>query len=326
MDSPSHPIDAVVRRTGLSAHVIRIWEKRYRAVEPARTESNRRLYSEDDIQRLILMRDLVRSGQAAGYVAKLPTEQLRSLAASTLAVARPAARMRTSPPLLSSAELLDEALAAVRALDAAGLEASLKRADVALGTQGMLQRFAAPLAHALGELWREGSITAAHEHFASGVLRTYLAQVAHPFAAAPGEPVLIVATPTGQLHEIGALLAAAAAVNLGWNVTYLGASLPAAEIAGAAKQNQARAVAMSIVYPENDRRLETELTRLRALLPENIAVIVGGRSAAAYHETLERIGAFQVADLASFGSTLDQLRGRASSAVARPRERSRKIK
>ncbi len=324
MDSPSHPIDAVVRRTGLSAHVIRIWEKRYRAVEPARTESNRRLYSEDDIQRLILMRDLVRSGQAAGYVAKLPTDQLRSLAATHLAAGRPSPRIRTPAPILSSAELLDDALAAVRALDATGLEASLKRADVALGTQGMLQRFAAPLAHALGELWREGSITAAHEHFASGVLRTYLAQAARPFAAAPGEPVLIVATPTGQLHEIGALLAAAAAVNLGWNVTYLGASLPAAEIAGAAKQNEARAVALSLVYPDHDRRLEAELTRLRDLLPAHIAVIAGGRSAASYSATLERMGAFHVSDLASLGSTLDRLRGPASSTSSKARAPVRK--
>lgn len=324
MESPAHPIDAVVRRTGLSAHVIRIWEKRYRAVEPARTESNRRLYSEDDIQRLILMRDLVRSGQTAGYVAKLPTEQLRSLAASSLTTTTAGTRRQPSALILSSAELLDEALAAVRSLDAPGLEASLKRADVALGTQGMLQRFAAPLAHALGELWRDGSITAAHEHFASGVLRTYLAHVARPFSATPGEPGLIVATPAGQLHEIGALLAAAAAVNLGWNVTYLGASLPAAEIAGAAKQNEARAVALSVVYPNDDRRLDGELTRLRDLLPARTALIAGGRSAPAYRATLDRIGAFQVADLAGLGTTLDELRAPASSASSSARKRSRK--
>ena len=72
-------------------------------------------------------------------------------------------------------------------------------------------------------------------------------------------PVLVVATPSGQLHELGALLVGAAAANLGWHVTYLGASLPAAEIAGAALQNRARAVALSLVYPEDDPTLEDEL-------------------------------------------------------------------
>src|SRR3954453_16918076 len=86
---------------------------------------------------------------------------------------------------------------------------------------------------------------------------------------------LVVATPNGQLHELGALLASAAASNLGWLVTYLGASLPAAEIAGAARQNQARAVALSLVYPEDDQKLEGELFRLRESLPAEVTLLVG---------------------------------------------------
>ena len=60
------------------------------------------------------------------------------------------------------------------------------------------------------------------------------------------------------------------AANLGWQVTYLGASLPAAEIAGAAQQRRARAVALSLVYPEDDPRLAGELTRLRESLPAEV--------------------------------------------------------
>ena len=43
-----HPIQVVVRRTGLSPHVIRVWEKRYDAVVPTRTPTNRRRYSDAD--------------------------------------------------------------------------------------------------------------------------------------------------------------------------------------------------------------------------------------------------------------------------------------
>ena len=103
----------------------------------------------------------------------------------------------------------------------------------------------APLAQSIGDLWRDGTITAAHEHFASAVIRIFLGHSAKPFAGTEGAPVLVVATPAGQVHELGALLVCAAAANIGWQVTYLGSSLPAEEIAGAARQNRARAVRFS---------------------------------------------------------------------------------
>lgn len=310
-----HSIDAAVQRTGLSAHVIRIWEKRYRAVTPARTATNRRQYSDEEIERLTLLRDLTRAGQSIGYVAKLPTDQLRQLAAG----ARPSKldeRVANDLPDPSAA-LLEGALGAVRSMDARALDTMLKRAAVALGTQGMLQRVVAPLAQVLGNLWREGGITSAHEHFATAVLRTHLAQTAALFAPSGTEPVLIVATPPGQLHEIGALLVSAVAANIGWRVAYLGASLPAVEITGAAIQNRARAVALSLVFPDDDPRLEGELTRLRELLPPEVSLIAGGRATPAYRPVLERIGAFHINDLHAFGTLLDRLRRSGPAAEVR---------
>ena len=306
MADSHHSIKIVARRTGLTAHVIRIWEKRYGAVEPERTETNRRLYSEEQIERLGLLRDLTQAGHSISHVAKLPLAKLKGLASQSSLP-----RGETSHVSGSSAGALfylEECLEAVKALNSPALEDTLKRASIDLGAQGLLQRVVAPLAQTIGELWRDGSITAAHEHFASAVIRIFLGHAAKPFHAADGAPVVVVATPTGQLHELGALLVGAAAANLGWNVTYLGASLPAAEIAGAAKQNNARAVALSLVYPEDDSRVEGELTRLRAMLPEQVPVLAGGRAIPAYGEALEKIGALQMKDLAHLCATLDDLR------------------
>ena len=166
----------------------------------------------------------------------------------------------------------------------------------------------APLAQTIGDLWRGGVITAAHEHFASAVIRIFLGHAAKPFAGMVGAPVVVVATPSGQLHELGALLVGTAAANLGWHVTYLGASLPAAEIAGAARQNRARAVALSLVYPEDDPRLEGEPTRLRELLAPEVALLAGGRAMPACQDALEKIGAQQMKDLLHLCSTLEELR------------------
>lgn len=301
-----HPIKVVVRRTGLTAHVIRIWEKRYGAVKPARTNTNRRLYSEEQIERLGLLRDITRAGHSIGPVANLPLQKLRALAAESQASNHPALSAGTGRD--TTALLFDEGLAAVKRLDARTLEEALRRGALELGAQGLLQRVIAPLAQTIGDLWHDGVITAAHEHFASAVIRIFLGHAARPFAGSDEAPVLVVATPTGQLHELGALLVGAAAANLGWHVTYLGASLPAAEIAGAARQNRARAVALSLVYPEDDPRLESELTRLRELLPPEVTLLAGGRAGPAYRETLDQIGALLMKDLAHFCSTLDDLR------------------
>ena len=188
------------------------------------------------------------------------------------------------------------------------LEGALKRGATELGVQGLLQRIVAPLAQDVGELWREGSLTAAHDHFATAVIRVFLGQAAKPFASADQSPGLVVATPAGQLHELGALLVGATAANLGWHVTYLGAGLPAAEIAGAARQCHAKAVALSLIYPEDDPRLATEQTAVRQALPPEVTLLVGRRAMAAYRDVLKQIGATLVEELPQLGSALDNLR------------------
>ena len=275
-------------------------------MEPARTDTNRRLYSAEQIERLGLLRDVTRAGHSIGLVAKLPTAELRMLATEAPGDkgGDPGARTKAA----GATPLLADCIVAVKTLDSAKLEDALKRAATALGAQGLLQRVIAPLAQTIGELWRDGSITAAHEHFASAVIRIFLGHAAKPFAGQEGAPVLVVGTPSGQLHELGALLVGAAAANLGWQVTYLGASLPAAEIAGAARQNRARAVALSLVYPENDPRLEGEFARLRELLPPETFLLAGGRAMPAYRDGLEKIGALQIRDLPHLCSILDNLR------------------
>ncbi|KAB2653263.1 MAG: MerR family transcriptional regulator [Verrucomicrobia bacterium] len=303
-------IKVVARRTGLSAHVIRIWEKRYGAVAPERTGTNRRLYSDEQIERLSLLRVITQAGHSIGHVAKLPTEKLRELTQESRDTNGHVSRSRTtaSTAATTAETFLDECIAAVKSLDARALEETLKLAATDLGAQGLLQRVVAPLAQAIGELWRDGTITAAHEHFASAVIRVFLGHAAKPFAGTENGPVLVVATPAGQICELGALLVGAAAANLGWHVTYLGANLPAAEIAGAALQSRARAVALSLVYPEDDPRLEGELMRLHESLPPEVTLLVGGRATPAYRDALEKIGALQITDLVHMGITLDELR------------------
>jgi len=309
--------------TGLNAHVIRVWEKRYGAVTPCRTETNRRLYSLQEIERLRLLGQATAAGHRISSIARLDTAALRELIAAT---ATPVA-FRAAGPAVEAAEaveavatetpaepedpcqrLVKEALEATQRFDSEQLEEVLRRAAVRLGHSGLLSRVVGPLAHEIGERWQSGRITAAHEHFATALIRSFLATHSRPFALGEQAPRVVVATPAGQLHELGAVMAAASAANLGWRVIYLGASLPPEEIAGAARQNAARAVILSLVYPPDDRQLAPDLERLRGLLPEGTELLAGGRAAPAYAAALRRAGALCPEGLEGLARVLNELR------------------
>jgi len=306
MTKAHYSIKAVSRRTGLSLHVIRIWEKRYGAVEPRRTATNRRLYSDAEIERLTFLRLATAAGHSIGNVAKLPLTRLKLLVAKSDLSGRD--RHSENGAFSSAQTFHDSCLAAVRGLDARGFEEMLQKALVALGHQGLLRQVVAPLAQTIGELWRAGVVTAAHEHFLSAGLKVFLGQLAGQFAVSANAPRIIIATPAGQLHELGAVIVHAAAAQVGWHTTYLGASLPAAEIAGAAVQNRALAVALSIVYPEDDPHLPQELVGLRRFLPPETKIFAGGRAAPAYFETVMQIGALFIDSIDEFCNQLDDLR------------------
>src|SRR4029077_15370158 len=113
----------VSRRTGLSARFIRVWEKRYGAVKPERTETNRRLYSDEQIERLSLLRDITQNGHSSGHVANLPTEKLRELSKESHATNGLADRLPTAAR--AAPTFLDECVVAVKSLDARALEETL---------------------------------------------------------------------------------------------------------------------------------------------------------------------------------------------------------
>ncbi len=271
-------------------------------VEPRRTDTNRRRYTEAEIERLALLRQATEAGHSIFTVASLPSERVREV----LAADRLAQPTRTAEQ--PATDWVTRALDTVRRLDGASLESVLQAGAVELGHQGLLCQLIGPLVIALGEHWQRGDLTAAHEHFASAHLKRFLNHVTRPFAWREDAPRLVVATPAGQLHELGAVMVASAATNAGCNVTYLGPNLPAAEIAGEARQRQARAAALSVVYPADCDRLPEELRQLRRTLPPDVAMLVGGRAAGGYSFCLRELGFVLIHDVPSLCAESDRLR------------------
>jgi DNA-binding transcriptional MerR regulator/methylmalonyl-CoA mutase cobalamin-binding subunit len=304
----SFSIRTVAERTGLTPHVIRAWERRYGAISPERSSGNHRLYSDSDVERLGLLHRAVCNGHSIGKIARLPDDDLRELA-SDREISAATLTDQDGPVAALRARILE----AVARFDDPALSEELRKALLTLGQQGMLQRVVAPLAWEIGELWRAGELTAGHEHFFTAAVKIFLGELTRQFATPLSAPRIIVATPTGQLHELGAVMAAATAANLGWRPIYLGPGLPAHEIAGAALRNEAAAIALSIIYPGDDPIVARELTDLARLLPPGRRILVGGRAARGYFEILARIGASYVENLEQFGSQLDALRAPGSA-------------
>jgi DNA-binding transcriptional MerR regulator/methylmalonyl-CoA mutase cobalamin-binding subunit len=295
----------VALRTGLSPHLIRIWEKRYQAVVPYRSNTNRRLYSDEDIERLTLLRRATQSGEAISQIAVLSTDELRGLVAKS----SPAIQSDNNDTDFSSAEYhLKLCLDAVKNLDSVNLESRLLGASVALGQQVLLNNVLHPLLEKTGEFWSNGELQVVHEHLASAIVRSLLGSMVVTSRISDTAPLLLVTTLRGQLHEFGALMAAVTAVSEGWRAIYLGPNLPAEDIASAALHQKARAIALSVIYPADDPVAQIELRKLGKLINQDITLIVGGRAASGYHNVIKEIGAVNVTDLTDFKEKLSKLR------------------
>lgn len=326
-----HPIKTVAWQTGLSPHVIRAWEKRYQTVQPTRSEGKQRLYSTADIERLTVLRQATEAGFSIGTIASLPTESVQALLTKAVGTQRVLDSAETGqtdlvkiglplsfvdPGMEEIGGFLDGAFEAVLRTDAERLEGLLERASVSLGQMRLLSDLVVPLVERIGEGWIKGQVKVAQEHVATAVLRTFLGHIARPIALHPRAPVLVVTTPSGQHHELGAIIVAAAATGIGWRVVYGGACLPAEEIASMATEQRARAVGLSVVHPTDDPALSLELQLLRRLLPPSTPILVGGRASVAYQAEIDAVGAIRVGSLESLRQLLNQLRGETAGIVA----------
>jgi methanogenic corrinoid protein MtbC1 len=312
----------VARRTGLSPHVIRVWERRYGAVTPGRTPTGHRTYTDADIERLQLLHDATQAGHSISRITHLANDELRKLTtfeefsqrdnrsqreaqnSAPDVAAEPARNVLESRPEVH----LQRCMSAVEELDAPALEVALTQASVALGQRVMMDQVVAPLMQQVGDSWRRGTLRIVHEHMASAIVRTFLGQIAQKQTQDATAPTVVVTTPPGQVHEIGAMMVAATATSEGWRVVYLGADLPIEEIAAAVLHSNARALALSIVYPVDDTRLHDELRRLSNLLPPHVTVLAGGRAIEQYANVLQEIGAVAVHSLMHLRLELEQLR------------------
>lgn len=307
-----YPIRAVAERTGLSAHVIRAWEKRYDAVRPHRTDTNRRLYSEHDVERLTLLHRLTTHGHSISNVAPLDDDELRARLED---VSERRTRSRSANDGIGTEieNLLERCRTAVETYDRAALEEILLSAQVELTEPQLMDEFLGPLLNWIGNEWHDGHLRVAQEHVASAGIRNFLGNQQLLQSSNPNGDVIVVATPSDQQHEFGALMAALVAASQGWRVVYLGSRVPPQETAAAAIKTKARVVAISITSSEKASLTHREIDTLGALLPDGVSVIIGGAGAEAYRGRYEKSSITLAEDYRHFAELLNAEHGRANA-------------
>jgi len=257
---PTYPLRTVARMTGLSPEVLRAWERRYRAVTPTRTPGGTRRYSAADLERLRLLKAAVDAGHRIGDVARLDGTELT----------RRSARAEGIP-----ASACEAILSAVGRLESTESQRLLSLQLSALGPARFAREVASPLVSEIGERWSDGRMGIAHEHLASGLLRSLLGSTLHPTASSILGPRVVFGTPVGERHELGLLMAALTALGAGLDPVYLGVELPVEDLLGAVEETGAAALALSIVAMPLANATRA-VNALHGGLPSGVRLWLGG--------------------------------------------------
>jgi len=298
-----HSIQIVSQRTGLSKDVIRAWEKRYNIVMPQRHSTGRRLYSDEDIRRLSLLYKATRTGRRISDVSTLSNQDLAQLLADDHA----SSVLHHSATSLSSEydEFLQPLIYSIQHLDEAGIYESLVNASTSLSQLVFFEQVLSRALIHIGESWKKGELRIGHEHLATTQIKRFLLNLLD--RELPVGPGLLVTTPVGQRHELGALMAAIIAAMDGWRSRYMGPDMPATEIAASAVASDSRGILLSLASRADEKQLKQEITMLAHTLPDDLFIILGGHKAHHYADLFSGMNAYFCSDLRSLSETLEGL-------------------
>jgi len=270
-DEAKYRVGMVSKMTGLSTHTLRMWEKRYAAVLPKRTEAGGRLYTDADVERLRLLHKLVQSGHSIGGIANLPDGDLRRMTA-----AAPVTSIQTASQHLPG--LRERVMAAIERLRIQEAEQMLTSAALSTEPCEFLKSVVAPILVEVGERWERGELRIAHEHACSALMRGLLFSLMRLYPANDAQRRVVVGTPAKEDHELGAMMVAMLAAMHGWSVLYLGPDLPAEEIAYAVNHFEADLLMLSItnLRPKESQR---EIAAIESEIADRVRILVGGSAA-----------------------------------------------
>jgi len=294
----THRIHRVAKLTGLSKDVVRVWERRYGLVKPLRSANRYREYSDEDVGLLRFLKAELERGQTIGALAIEGRESLlRRMRVSSV----------SSPPELKPHDnLIDELVSHLDPLERVRFEMKLNGAIAVIPFEEAVQRILLPLQRRVGELWHEGRVNVAVEHYVTKLIQQKLFSVMNQLPVNEFGPRVLIACPEGESHEIGAQAAAYIAATRGCHVYYLGPNLPISDLQAFCERVNPDLVLLSLTQIKSDaaaRRLLQELEAFSTRWP----VAVGGQGARMIEHLLRGGNIELIDDLTALHSRLMSL-------------------
>lgn len=259
-----YSIKDVETLTGIKAHTIRIWEKRFNLFTPSRTDTNIRKYSDEDIRLALNISLLQQKGFKISQIARMNAAQV------DVEVKR----------ILSDKKNtnigVEAMLIATSNFNETDLKQYIERSVEAKGIKAIYTELISPFLARIGALWQSGILNPAQEHFASNIIREYLFTQINRIEQAPeSNPLIIFYLPEGEYHEITLLYCTLIAKMARYKVIYLGQTVPLENLIATAKNLQPWALLTSINKRMPDEDVASHFASLKRALPSTLLLVTG---------------------------------------------------
>lgn len=283
-------------RSGVGVPTLRAWERRYGVVQPTRSPGGYRLYAESDIRRVRDMRALI----ADGWRAREAAQRVMAQAVAAADDASPTlADLEPGP----AAMLIADLALATASFDMHGLAAALDEAFARTSFERAMEDVIFPALRQIGEGWQRGQISVAAEHAASQQMHRRIGQF---FEATDVQqrPAVVVGTPAGARHELGALAFAVALQRRGIGVLYLGNDVPVQSWLDAVGRSRARVVVVVATVADDVEAAVEVITALGRGAPSVVPLLAGPAADRAAGRHGLAVAPASIAEAAAFVGTL----------------------
>ena len=215
-----YSIKELEKLSGIKAHTIRIWEKRYGLIEPHRTNTNIRYYTDGELKKILNVAVLNRHGIKISSIAKLNDLELKEEI------------LRVSDTSNSSDTFIDSMVLSMIDLDEYKLEAMIDKSINKIGFRSTVTDVLYPFLDKVGILWQSGDVYPAQEHFVSFLIRQKIIAATDLISNTfnPKGKKFLLLLPEGEWHEIALLFAQYLIKEANHEVIYLGQSVPYSDV------------------------------------------------------------------------------------------------
>ena len=292
-------IQRVAKITGLSKDVIRVWERRFGLLKPARGANRYRNYSDEDVALLRFLKEQLDAGGSIGELSKLGREELLGQA-------------RASAPQVSFVDnifsgLLRELLSTLEPFNRVTFEKRLNGAVAVVPFEEALHGILLPLQEQVGQLWHDGHLNVALEHYVTKQIQQKIFSAMNQLPVAEFGTKVVVACPPDEEHDIAALAVAYRCRVRGCRVYYLGANVPIASLTNLCIKVEPDLTIMSFPLALSDDKATELVQSLANEVSPASNLAVGGHGALAMRDLFVKYNITVLEDFAELDHRLDRL-------------------